>query len=165
MIWSVSRPGSWLAGIAFFLTSITGNVAAGEEVILEISGKIKGGGVAQFTRKDLEAIGHSEIKTGTPWHDGVVHFEGVLLSDLIDHVDGQGRDLLVSALNNYSATIPSSDLKRHMPLLAMKLDGKYMKIEDKGPLFVIYPFDADPKLGSELFYSRSVWQVSAIEVK
>lgn len=162
---SVSRLGSWSAGIAFFLISLTGSGVAGEEIILDISGNIKGGAVAQFTRKDLEAIGHSEIKTGTPWHDGKVHFEGVLLSDLMDHVGGQGRDLLVSALNNYSATIPSSDLKGHMPLLAMKLDGKYLEIEDKGPLFIIYPFDADPKLASELFYSRSVWQVSAIEVK
>lgn len=165
MIRSVARLVTWSAGAAFVLASLAGSAAAGEEVILEISGKTNGGAVAQFTRKDLEAIGQSEIKTGTPWHDGKVRFEGVLLSDLMDHVGGQGRDLLVSALNNYSATIPASDLKGHAPLLALKLDGKYMEIEDKGPLFVIYPFDADPKLDSELYYSRSVWQVSAIEVK
>jgi len=37
-------------------------------------------------------------------------------------------------------------------------------VRDKGPLFMIYPFDAQPELRSAVYYSRSVWQLSEIEV-
>ena len=40
-----------------------------------------------------------------------------------------------------------------------------MAVREKGPLFVIYPFDADPSLFNEKYFNRSVWQVKAIEVR
>ena len=40
-----------------------------------------------------------------------------------------------------------------------------MPVRDKGPLFIIYPFDANPELKSQTYYSRSVWQVAKIVVK
>ena len=39
-----------------------------------------------------------------------------------------------------------------------------MSVRDKGPLFVIYPFDEAPELNNETYYGRSAWQVKSIEV-
>jgi hypothetical protein len=50
-------------------------------------------------------------------------------------------------------------------ILALKRDGEYMPVRDKGPLFIIYPYDNAPELRSQQFYSRSVWQVSRLVVK
>ncbi len=43
--------------------------------------------------------------------------------------------------------------------------GQYMTPRDKGPLFIVYPYDSNPDLKNQKFYSRSVWQVARIEVK
>jgi hypothetical protein len=40
-----------------------------------------------------------------------------------------------------------------------------MPVRDKGPLFVIYPFDAQPELRNAIYYSRSAWQLRSIEVR
>ncbi|QDG77260.1 molybdopterin-dependent oxidoreductase [Labrenzia sp. PHM005] len=138
---------------------------AEEQVILEISGNVSVDGEVLFTRSALEALGSTEIATTTPWHDGVVRFEGVPLKSLLAHVGALGNDLTVFALNDYSATIPMKDLEEFNPILALKLNGKHMGVEDKGPLFVIYPFDSDTKLQSEIYFSRSVWQANKILVK
>jgi len=39
-----------------------------------------------------------------------------------------------------------------------------MSLRDKGPIFVIYPFDKHPELLNEVVFSRSVWQVTEIKV-
>jgi hypothetical protein len=37
-------------------------------------------------------------------------------------------------------------------------------VREKGPLFMIYPFDSDAALRNPLYYSRSVWQLKTIDV-
>ena len=44
-------------------------------------------------------------------------------------------------------------------------DGKPMSVRDKGPLFIVFPFDENPALRSELYYGRSAWQVKSITVE
>jgi hypothetical protein len=50
-------------------------------------------------------------------------------------------------------------------MLALKRDGQYMPVSDKGPIFIIYPFDSDAALKAQVYYKRSAWQVARIEVK
>jgi hypothetical protein len=38
-----------------------------------------------------------------------------------------------------------------------------MSVRDKGPLWVIYPYDSDD-YRSEVIYSRSIWQLDRLEV-
>lgn len=40
-----------------------------------------------------------------------------------------------------------------------------MAIRDKGPLFIMYPFDTTETLQSPLYYSRAAWQLKAIEIQ
>ncbi len=40
-----------------------------------------------------------------------------------------------------------------------------MAVRDKGPLFVIYPYDSNTELQSELYFGRSAWQLRTIEVQ
>lgn len=139
--------------------------ASEERVILSIDGAIKAGGSVDFTRADLERLGLSTLSTTTPWHDGPQTFEGVQLEVLLDKVGAQGKTLHVVALNKYRTEVPVSDFAKYKPILAMKRNGAPMEIRDKGPLFIIYPFDSHPELKSELYYGRAVWQVRAITVQ
>jgi hypothetical protein len=44
-------------------------------------------------------------------------------------------------------------------------NGAEMSMRDKGPLWIVYPYDAKPDYQSELIYSRSIWQLDRIEVQ
>ena len=138
------------------------------KVILTISGKIgvdNGGGTAMFDREMLEAIGMVSFTTTTPWNGGPVTFEGVPLDKLMAAVGANGDHITALALNDYSTDIPIEDFARYHTILALKRDGDYMPVKDKGPLFIVYPYDSNPELKHQMFYSRSAWQLSRIVVK
>ncbi|UYO73113.1 hypothetical protein M0220_09380 [Halomonas qinghailakensis] len=137
-------------------------------VILKVTGNITQtnvGSEAHFDSEMLEALTQHTTQTSTPWHDGVVSFEGPLGKALIEAVGVEGELLKVVALNDYFAMVPVSDFYDYEVILAMRVNGQLLRIRDHGPLFVIYPFDDNPSLLSEEILTRSVWQVKRIEVE
>ena len=146
------------------LASISAFAGSGD-VVLTIDGGVAGGKAIELTVADLEALGSATIRTGTPWDDQVVTFEGVPMRALMDKVGAAGEDLAIVALNNYRTEVPLADFAKYDVILALKKDGAYMPVSDKGPLFVVYPFDAHPELKTELYYGRSAWQVRSMTVE
>lgn len=144
-----------------------------DEVLLTITGQIgrhngtgpDGRKLARFDRAMLEKLGWSEVVTATPWHSKVMRFEGVPLSAVLDAVAAGGETLQASALNDYTAQIPVADARRYNVILAMKADGVPLVLRDKGPLFIIYPYDSDRALQTDSVYIRSVWQLNRIDVR
>lgn len=153
------------ASVAALLLLAFASPADAEETILTVTGKVTDGTEINMTLSDIEALGTARIVTTTPWHDGEVTFEGVPMSQLMEAVGAEGTTAFVLALNNYGTEIPMSDFASSWPILAYKKNGQYMEVADKGPLFIIYPYDDDPRLKSELYYSRSAWQVRSIEIE
>lgn len=153
-----------IAMVCFAVPPISAR-AGDDRVVLTIDGDIAGGVPRDFTLEQLEALGMKTVETKTPWHEGVVKFEGVTLAVLMEHVGARGETAHVVALNNYSTEIPTTDFAAHGVILASRKDGATMPISEKGPLFVIYPFDPKPELNSELYYSRSAWQVRQITIE
>lgn len=138
-----------------------------DKPILTVSGHITAhndGDVARFDRAMLEALGTAQFSTTTPWYNGAVQFEGVPMRTLLRALGASGERLIVTALNDYTTEIPISDFEQFDVLLALKRDGAYMPVRDKGPLFIVYPFDSDPDLKSQRYYGRSAWQVNRLVV-
>ena len=139
-----------------------------ERPILTITGKIgvtNKDNTAQFDRPMLESLGMVAIETTTPWHEGKVKFEGVPVDKLMKQVGATGERVVVTALNDYTTEIPMEDFAKYKVILAIKRNGEYMPVRDKGPLFIIYPYDSDPELKSQTYYARSAWQVAKIDVR
>lgn len=139
-----------------------------EKPILTVSGKISvtnKDDTAEFDRPMLESLGMVSFATETPWYPDRVTFEGVSLAKLMDLVGAKGQTLTVVALNDYSSEIPFEDFQKFNVILALKQNGEYMSVRDKGPIFIMYPFDSDPALKHQTYYGRAVWQVSKIIVK
>ncbi|TPP09692.1 molybdopterin-dependent oxidoreductase [Rhizobium glycinendophyticum] len=135
-------------------------------VVLTVKGAItntNAGDTAEFDLAMLEALAGRKATMETPWTDGKVTFEGPLLSALLEAVGSTGTLLSVKALNDYAAEVPAEDAKI-ATMLATRMDGRPMSVRDKGPLMVVYPFDQDPGLYNEKYFSRSVWQIKEIEV-
>jgi hypothetical protein len=155
---------SALVACSTFLAASVLPASAGD-TILTIDGDLAGQSPIDMTIEDIEALGSASIVTKTPWHEQAVNFEGVPLSTLLEKAGAKGQTLSVVALNNYRSEVPVSDIADHGVILAYKQDGAYMPVSDKGPLFIVYPFDADPSLNDEVYYARSAWQVRSITVE
>ena len=138
------------------------------KVVLSVSGSIKQSnkdGAAELDMDMLEAIGSASFKTSTPWYDTPVTFSGVPMAKLLDALGASGTTLTVYALNDYKTDIPIEDFRKFPAILATKRDGAYMPVRDKGPLFIVYPYDSDPILKHQVYYSRSAWQVARMVVR
>ncbi|KQT47960.1 hypothetical protein ASG47_06120 [Devosia sp. Leaf420] len=137
------------------------------EPILKVQGAIttmNDGETAAFDLSMLDALPQHTIKATTPWYDGEHEFSGVVIGDLLETLGASGESVTVTALNDYSAEIPMEDIKDYPVILATRVDGEELSVRDKGPLFVIYPFDEHPDLYNEVIFSRSVWQVASLTV-
>ena len=138
------------------------------KVLLTLSGNIENtneAGKAVFDLAGLESLGLVSFQTTSPWYDGLTTFEGIPLQKLMDYVGAKGSVVKVTALNDYTTEIPLSDFQEYNVILALKINGKYLRIRDKGPLFVVYPYDSMPELNNKIYYSRSAWQVSRMNIK
>jgi hypothetical protein len=146
-----------------------GELAAPQgEVVLTVTGKIantNGGGVARFDMAMLDALEGRAATLETPWTSGKVTFEGPFGRSLLKAVGAEGTVLKISALNDYAASVPIEDLRDHDTILATRFNGKPMTVREKGPIFLIYPFDKEASLYTEVYFSRSVWQIKSIKVE
>ncbi len=137
-------------------------------VMLTISGQVRSpndGSNAQFDMPMLERLPQTSFSTRTPWYAQARRFTGPLLRDVLRAAGAHGSLLRARALNDYRVDIPFDDAQRFDLIVARLLDGAPMPVRDKGPLFVVYPFDSQPELRNAVYYSRSAWQLRSIEVR
>jgi hypothetical protein len=50
-------------------------------------------------------------------------------------------------------------------IIAYAMDGKPLPPDDKGPLWIIYPFSQVPALQRDLYFARGVWQLNRLTVQ
>ncbi|MBE7418951.1 MAG: hypothetical protein HS128_14660 [Ideonella sp.] len=137
-------------------------------VLLSIGGHIRRtnqGARAEFDLSMLQALPQHSYTARTPWFAQRRKYTGPLLRDLLARVGADGGTLRLAALNDYRIDIPADDAQRFDVLVACGLDDLPIGVRDKGPLLMIYPFDSDADLRNALYYSRSVWQLTTIDVR
>ena len=136
------------------------------DVVLTASGELDVTNVdntAQFDMDMLMALDSTIIETSTIWTDGVQEFEGVQLHVLLERLGVTSGTILATAINDYTIEIPVEDAVVDGPMIAYKLNQEFMSVRDKGPLWVVYPYDDNADYRSEVTYSRSIWQLDRIE--
>jgi hypothetical protein len=133
------------------------------EIILTVSGAITNTNSpdgAVFDLAMLQALDPVTIETSTIWTDGTQVFTGVPLTKLVEVLGASGSTIAASALNDYTVEIPLEDAVEGGPILAFEANGKPLSVRDKGPLWVVYPYDSSADYQSEVIYARSIWQVA-----
>lgn len=137
------------------------------DVILTVSGTIDTAnvdGTAQFDMDMLKALPAHSISTSTIWTEGVLMFTGVPIALLLEELGSSGNTLRASAINDYTIEIPLDTLEDEHPILAYEMNGEPMHRREKGPLWVIYPFDSAEEFRTSQVFSRSIWQLDRIEI-
>lgn len=138
------------------------------EVVLTVSGDIAVSNSPEGAVLDigaLESMEPVEFETTTIWTDGPQQFRGVPLATLMERLGAKGQVIAASALNDYTVEIPLEDAVPDGPIIAFEQNGKVLSVRDKGPLWIVYPYDTRTEYQSEVIYARSIWQLARIEVK
>lgn len=138
------------------------------KVVLSVTGtaeRTNAASRADFDMAMLDALPQHSFVTATPWFKTPRKFSGPLLRDVVAAAGAKGSTFSAVALNDYKVEIPADDAQRFKVLMATRLDDKPMPVREKGPLFIIYPYDDSADLRSERYYSRSAWQLRTLIVK
>ena len=137
------------------------------EQILTIDGAIATtnvDGSAQFDLEMLMAMPPASYETTTNWTDGKKTFTGVPLKALLESVGADGVTVVATALNNYSVEIPMDTITDEAPIVAYHIDGETFSRRDKGPLWIVYPYDQSEDYRTELVFGWSIWQLAKLSV-
>lgn len=120
----------------------------------------------QIMLLDVEALrelGTAQLSTSTPWTTGVQHFVGTPLSLIVPEIDSQAN-LIMTAINDYAVTMQASQIGKDYPIVAFERNGAPMSVRDKGPFWVVFPFDASTEYQTETIFALSIWQLLEIKV-
>ena len=135
--------------------------------VLTVSGQIENMNVAQkavFDMAMLETMPEQSFETTTLWTDGKTRFAGVALADVLDAIGAESGVIRASAINDYTVEIPLDSVTANAPIIAYKMNGEHMSRRQKGPLWIVYPYDSDAAFRTEVTYSRSIWQLDRMEI-
>jgi hypothetical protein len=143
-------------------------LAQPEATVLSVRGLVaapKGGEGLDLNMPALQRMPQHSFSTNSPWTQEPHTYSGPLLRDVLDLVKAHGTQLKAMALNDYTVTIPVEDARRFDVILAIQIDGKPIPVRERGPLFIMYPFDQEPQLRAPRYYARAIWQLKSLRVE
>lgn len=138
------------------------------EVLLTVTGDIAATNAeeaALFDLAMLEGLGITTFETTTTWTEGPQVFDGVAVATLMAALGVEDGTLTATAINDYSVEMPVTEMLASDAIIAFRQNGAEMSVRDKGPLWIVYPYDSDPEYRSETTYARSIWQLNRIAVE
>ncbi|WMC09930.1 molybdopterin-binding protein [Oceanimonas pelagia] len=150
---------------------VSWSALAAEPVILTISGNIELEGRSfeqvDFTLPELQALPQGEVTTAHPWSEQPNTYRGLDLRALLDTLFAHAkiRTLYLEALNGFSVAVDWQEVAPYSPLLAWSENGRLMSRRDKGPLWLILPYDRVSELQQAEFLHYMAWQLRHIKVR
>jgi hypothetical protein len=112
----------------------------------------------------LESIASRHFSTKTPWTDTASEFEGPTVRALLNYVGAKSDSFHLVAHDDYRVQVTGIDFDKYPAIFALKQNGKYMSLRNKGPAWLLFPWDDYPELHSEVNSSMSVWQLKEMVV-
>ena len=152
------------------------NIASGQqktrsaisaEVLLTVDGDIarsNHGDAAIFDLALLDGLPQGEFATSTIWTQEVQVFSGPTLQGLLNYVGAGAGDMRARAINEYTISLPRTEVAQDTPIIATRIDGMPFAVREKGPLWIVFPYDRHPRFRSELIYAMSVWQLASLTI-
>jgi hypothetical protein len=135
--------------------------AASNNIILSVSSKL--GPSVELDDAALAKLPQQKMRIPTPWFSTEQTFEGPLLRDVLKLANIKNGNIKLVALNDYEISIPVVDAFQYEVIVARKRNDKLMTIRDKGPLFIMYPFQNHAELRITEYFRRCSWQLRKIK--
>jgi len=119
---------------------------------------------ASFDLAMLEGLGMHEVSVAYDKWPKAVRFEGPWLKDVLAAAGASGKDITALALDGYAEEISAADLAVYDWIVAVKRDGRYLDIGQRGPTWIVYARRDGKPIGAE-DEARWPWAAFLIEVK
>jgi len=161
------RTRRFICFLLFWTFAAFAQVASAQDILLRVddsTGLSSDSHTATFDRGQLDALPQQEFTTSTIWTDAERLFSGPALHDVLDAADVSGDTVHLVAANGYEARMPRDAIKGTVPIVATNIDGKPFSVREKGPLWVVFPYDLDANYQTEEVYAWSIWQLTGVRV-
>ncbi len=119
-------------------------------------------------RQALDALPQHGFETTTQWTEGKLAFSGPALKDVLALVAaGSVPDEVIHliAANNYEVILDHDLIEDDVPIIATRINGKPFGVRDKGPLWVVFPYDRGTDYQIESVFSASIWQLIEVWIE
>lgn len=121
--------------------------------------------LARFSQEQVEALGTRELRTTTPWTEGVVTFSGVDGEKLLQAAGQEGATVTAIALDDYAIELEWKDFEVHNALIATRMNGERMTSGNKGPFWIVFDYDDIAISTKSVLESKSVWHLVELEIE
>lgn len=104
---------------------------------------------AEFDLAMLEALGMQEIEVNYEAWPRPVRLSGPRLDDVLEAVGAEPMAITTVALDGFAVELTSDVLDREEWIVAIKLDGKYLDIGQRGPAWIVFDPGDDKSITAE----------------
>ncbi|NJO38706.1 MAG: hypothetical protein HC871_15245 [Rhizobiales bacterium] len=104
---------------------------------------------AEFDLAMLEGLGMHEIDVAYEAWPGPIRLAGPLLSDVLGAIGAQPEGLTALALDGFAVELTKEQLEQETWIVAIKLDGEYMGIGQRGPAWLVFDPGDDNSVTAE----------------
>lgn len=140
--------------------------AASAEFAVVATARDGGKVVHLFEVEELEDLPQQTIETKNDFIDGKREFSGPLVREVLAKVGrSDAREVIFTAVNDYTVTIPAEDFASFPVILALRMDGQLFSRRDKGPIWLMYPIDDYKALQAPDTNNKLIWQLVKMEVR
>jgi len=119
---------------------------------------------ARFDISMLQALPRTEFTTMTPWDEGLQHFAGVRVSDLLKYVGAKTQDFKAVGYDDYKFDVTDVDFEKFPVIIAYEHNGHPISLRKLGPLRIIFPISDYPELADQIYEASAVWQLVEMQL-
>ncbi|MDA0130028.1 molybdopterin-dependent oxidoreductase [Vibrio sp. MarTm2] len=148
-----------LFGLFFLIASFQ---VMGSQLVIRIPEKSP----VTVTHKQIESnFEPVTFETKLPWFEGSRSFTGFKVTSLLNYLRiTDAFSLSFIALNDYAASSRVEDILQYEPIIAYEMNGKKMKVRNKGPYWLLFNLSRHPEIDNASFHSQMVWQIDEIMI-
>lgn len=116
-----------------------------------------------YSRQDLRGLPTVTVRTHTPWNDADADYLGVPVDIMAAQFEsGSGSSLALRASNEYWIFSTVGEYVDAGAIIAFEMNGSPIKVSDKGPFVIVFPWKQKPSLENERFHALAVWYLEEI---
>ncbi|GAA3942606.1 hypothetical protein [Litoribacillus peritrichatus] len=116
-------------------------------------------------QSEFHALTNQSLVTITPWTDEPHTFQGATLASLLKHFKIEGKIAKAKALNDYVVEIDLQKAIAANAFVVSHIDNQPMRVRNKGPFWIIFPWSEQPELNDRQYQDWSIWQMIEINVE
>ncbi len=140
------------------LSFSTVSLAITDEVVLTIFEE--GEPLQKYSQKMLDVHPESfSLSTMTPWTNAVDQYKAIPLKSILGSIINKYDTLHLKAENGFEVHENIRFLLDADAFLAFKKNGQFMRLRDKGPVWLLFPYSQRPKLDDAFHNQVAVWML------